>query len=360
MPGSDPAVVECVDIHQNGLFLPWHRAFVYFHERSLAHSARSPDFRLPVWNWELTRGRTKSLLDWYLLPAEGTNPLFNPTRVWDPDYRTAAREKEHFSRARWLLEVTSSASFLDFSGGRQSVGSVGQGSHDHVHASIGGDMGVLNTAANDPLFFLHHANIDRQWASWQEWTSRCKPDGFHDIEASLLDVKLYFYDIDVFDPAAKARLVYITPRQTLDYRSAFGYMYEPVLPRGKQTPCDGSVYKELSEDPSASGEFNVMDKGIRSLRSIRVGNIPLPTGKGQLTVRVTFRKHSGENQTVGGMIAILPLHRQADNRMGSIVLSGKGLQIPDRILSIEAKLSTEQSYRKVPHPTVYVTTIPIH
>ena len=34
-------------------------------------------------------------------------------------------------------------------------------------AMHGGTM-LYNTSPNDPVFFLHHANIDRLWAKWQE------------------------------------------------------------------------------------------------------------------------------------------------------------------------------------------------
>jgi tyrosinase len=35
-----------------------------------------------------------------------------------------------------------------------------------VHVSIGGWMGSVPTAAQDPIFYLHHANIDRLWNAW--------------------------------------------------------------------------------------------------------------------------------------------------------------------------------------------------
>ena len=38
--------------------------------------------------------------------------------------------------------------------------------HDGVHQSIGGNMSVVDLSARDPIFFLHHANIDRLWATW--------------------------------------------------------------------------------------------------------------------------------------------------------------------------------------------------
>ena len=41
------------------------------------------------------------------------------------------------------------------------------GVHGSVHVRTGGDMGGVPTAAYDPIFYLHHANIDRLWADWQ-------------------------------------------------------------------------------------------------------------------------------------------------------------------------------------------------
>src|SRR5262249_6618805 len=38
--------------------------------------------------------------------------------------------------------------------------------HNLVHCWIGGTMGKM-TSPNDPVFWLHHCNIDRLWAVWQ-------------------------------------------------------------------------------------------------------------------------------------------------------------------------------------------------
>jgi hypothetical protein len=40
------------------------------------------------------------------------------------------------------------------------------GMHDLVHVWVGGTMSYMSSP-NDPVFFLHHANIDRLWAQWQ-------------------------------------------------------------------------------------------------------------------------------------------------------------------------------------------------
>ena len=36
--------------------------------------------------------------------------------------------------------------------------------HNTVHNTIAGDMATM-LSPRDPIFFLHHANIDRIWAS---------------------------------------------------------------------------------------------------------------------------------------------------------------------------------------------------
>ncbi|HEX9935701.1 MAG TPA: tyrosinase family protein, partial [Longimicrobium sp.] len=38
--------------------------------------------------------------------------------------------------------------------------------HNRVHSNIGGWMGDPNTAAQDPVFWAHHCNVDRLWEGW--------------------------------------------------------------------------------------------------------------------------------------------------------------------------------------------------
>jgi tyrosinase len=41
------------------------------------------------------------------------------------------------------------------------------GPHNWVHNAVGGTMATSGSPA-DPLFWLHHANVDRIWADWQK------------------------------------------------------------------------------------------------------------------------------------------------------------------------------------------------
>ena len=43
----------------------------------------------------------------------------------------------------------------------------GPGLHDSMHCLVGGTM-CSARASNDPIFFTHHANIDKTWAGWQD------------------------------------------------------------------------------------------------------------------------------------------------------------------------------------------------
>jgi tyrosinase len=86
---------------------------------------------------------------------------------------------EGFWRAAGPARVTTgSASMVCGPDGVMTTVS-GEGMHNRVHGFVGGLIGVstkgptfgtmlLPTSPNDPVFFLHHANIDRLWAQWQE------------------------------------------------------------------------------------------------------------------------------------------------------------------------------------------------
>ena len=41
-----------------------------------------------------------------------------------------------------------------------------QNPHFFTHFALGGDMAEFSTVGGDPMFYLHHANIDRIWESW--------------------------------------------------------------------------------------------------------------------------------------------------------------------------------------------------
>jgi tyrosinase len=65
------------------------------------------------------------------------------------------------------LDVLSETSY----GPQGAIGGFNQdldnGLHGNVHVMVGGpkNMGFIPDAAQDPIFWMHHCNIDRLWAS---------------------------------------------------------------------------------------------------------------------------------------------------------------------------------------------------
>jgi tyrosinase len=67
--------------------------------------------------------------------------------------------------------------------------------HDMVHDAVGddtGNMGDPTTAARDPIFWLHHANVDRLWNRWLDENGHRLPDQKENMD--WYDQQFPFYD----------------------------------------------------------------------------------------------------------------------------------------------------------------------
>ena len=106
------------------------------------------NFTLPYWDWSTSRS----------LPSAFRNPassLFEPGRsINGGQLLPTDVVVDDFS------ESISNTGFSGFSFGLEGS------PHGAVHVLIGGRMASVPTAANDPIFWLHHCNIDRAWDSW--------------------------------------------------------------------------------------------------------------------------------------------------------------------------------------------------
>jgi tyrosinase len=169
--------------HQTWYFLPWHRAYLHSFEdivRDAIKSLGGPgDWALPYWNYSNTDNpdATKvpqAFLD-KKLPDGTPNPLF-------------AKARHGTSVAAEDVELTDRIADNDFEGitegpgegvgGPRTIfspsgeqeGLIEAAPHDLVHGDVGGRGGLMSyptTAALDPIFWLHHANIDRLWEVWR-------------------------------------------------------------------------------------------------------------------------------------------------------------------------------------------------
>ncbi|RUS20032.1 hypothetical protein BC937DRAFT_86547 [Endogone sp. FLAS-F59071] len=68
------------------------------------------------------------------------------------------------------LTVNNWLQFSNHTNGHYSLESVHDSLHDSLHDTVGGNgghMAYADVAAMDPIFFLHHANVNRLLAIWQ-------------------------------------------------------------------------------------------------------------------------------------------------------------------------------------------------
>jgi polyphenol oxidase len=161
------------EIHGGWFFLPWHRCYLYYHEQILAELINDPTFTLPYWDWD-TPGRNKFPPP-YLDPPDQTNPLFDTFRAINATTLIPAQ----LTGTATMTRVMGQATFALFGGAGEGasgqMGSLEGTPHGGVHLWTTNptnfvppnvNMGVLGTAAFDPVFFAHHANIDRLWQVW--------------------------------------------------------------------------------------------------------------------------------------------------------------------------------------------------
>ncbi len=166
--------------HGNFCFLSWHRMYVYWFERILRAASGDPNLALPYWNYSEPAQRALPVV--FRDPADtSSNPLYvqDPQRSWqiNAGYRVPASNVDYSIAFGYVNFVAPSGSGLSF-GGQEApeaghfLGPHGQlesQPHDLVHVDVGGQQGWMsdpNTAAQDPIFWLHHANIDRLWKRW--------------------------------------------------------------------------------------------------------------------------------------------------------------------------------------------------
>ncbi|MFD6951612.1 hypothetical protein A6A08_17150 [Nocardiopsis sp. TSRI0078] len=175
--------------HGDRYFLPWHRWYVYYFERIVRNvivdelgRKDMADWALPYWNYAhlVSGGDPAASEEWRRIPLpfrqrrihdprgqeEGENPLYLP---FDTGGRCLGDEPMPFDEVDPAVAMREDFFWLPED---QEIGRVGfsralEGSpHDLVHVSTGGLMGAVPTAAGDPVFWLHHANIDRFWTAW--------------------------------------------------------------------------------------------------------------------------------------------------------------------------------------------------
>jgi tyrosinase len=239
----DQFVDQCQ--HNTWFFLPWHRMYLYWFERvvraALQEVEEVPDevrstWALPYWNYDrggTTAALPAAFLEPTLADGETANPLFTDLR----DRVIRAGGELHplaVSAARALREGFFShdpipGGTVGFGGpvtgwnhfdesADAAPGALEQTPHNVVHGAVGGPGGLMSafdTAPLDPVFWMHHANIDRLWDEWLKQDGRENP-----AETAWAEEPFDFHD-ENGDPAR------MTSSEVVQL-STLGYEYEEV------------------------------------------------------------------------------------------------------------------------------------
>ncbi len=193
--------------HQSWYFLPWHRGYLLALENQLREEIATlggpaDTWALPYWNYFGTNQNALPSAfrstDW---PDGNDNPLF-VTQRWGPLSTATPFDVGSVTNLTPLGDPIftgpgggGSVGFggpetgFNWNGG--TSGGVEMNPHNFIHGLIGGEdasqqfppgtpfagsnlygvMGDPSAAALDPIFYLHHCNIDRLWESWNSFPS---------------------------------------------------------------------------------------------------------------------------------------------------------------------------------------------
>lgn len=160
-------------------FLPWHRVYLWEIEQLLIHL--NPTSFIPYWDWTKDRdipAWLQGFLPTVVVPQEDGNPPTTTVNVFRvPGDKPAEGGFLPVTQDINDLQNSTNKTFTEFATDLENF-------HNAVHIWVGGVMNDLMHSPADPLFWLHHANVDRIWSKWQAKNPGKNPN-LTGIDASL-------------------------------------------------------------------------------------------------------------------------------------------------------------------------------
>jgi tyrosinase len=341
LPKSDPrnwyrqALVHIADCpHGNWWFLPWHRGYLARFEAICGELIGDSTFRLPYWDytespsiptafWDTGLDPTKApfdqdkavLFDELTSAASAQWDVFSPEAISDLARKgianangLVASASDHWGwgsgprRPRltapmldptagsmvsktYLARVIATRSFTSFASSPaehhsndSTKGLLESGPHDNVHGATGGFMGAFMSPV-DPIFWLHHANLDRLWDIWSRRKAFLDSTGLPTSSSAELDMKQRFERQTFhFFCDAKGKSVTMTTAESLS-PSVLGYSYEAgslsdlAAPAPAPAPSGDTPLSPLGR---ASPNLNrLFRKGFESSATIAIERIDI-------------------------------------------------------------------------------------
>lgn len=189
---NDPVPAELMDKtfgnqcqHGSWYFLSWHRGYLAAFEAIVASTVKKltgDDWALPYWNYlDSENSNAMDIPGAFLedeLPEGGPNPLkIYPRRAGLTRLQPGPLDAFGLEALEENDFIVGNNGSIGFGGGitgdfvqfARWTGDLENNPHNTVHRLIGGAdgfMGDPRLAGLDPIFWLHHCNIDRLWEAW--------------------------------------------------------------------------------------------------------------------------------------------------------------------------------------------------
>jgi len=313
--------------HNSWFFLPWHRIYLHYFEQvvrqTIVDLSGPDDWALPYWDYsDPEREDVRRLPPAFReqqMPSGEPNPLFVgergttdfsvtninqggelPEALVDTGDAMAMR---FFSRLRIDVDPRSEEIFLatGFGGpttgwnhveGRPGVLEISP--HGGVHVGVGGWMSDFATAARDPIFWLHHSNIDRLWEAWLALGDPSNPRNleFRNPPGRLHRRAEGWYNM-WFKVGSGASVVILRVREVLDTtKSPLNYRYSNIsLP----APAPAVLAASADTESPFAKEEPVSQQGPQDIFPEMVGfsEINVPLTNASTTVEVAVEPPSG-------------------------------------------------------------------
>jgi tyrosinase len=183
LPESDPrswrsqALIHLMHCpHGTDDFPHWHRHYIHHFERICAALIGDSQFSLPYWNWTTSNGRIPdpfydvdalnvefwrdrseaSSSAWGSVTTIGTRNLIKGVGLQDDPLRGGSFTSQQITSIQRLSQYLVYRSRLEGT------------PHNAGHVVTGGNRGHMGSGLSplDPIFWLHHCNVDRLWAEW--------------------------------------------------------------------------------------------------------------------------------------------------------------------------------------------------
>jgi tyrosinase len=285
--------------HGSWFFLPWHRMYLHHFEKivrdAIVELGGPRGWALPFWNYNAKRPETLTLPPAFRArktPANKDNALFVSRRrqsINDGEPLDA----DDVETSGWADRFTAESEVIPTFGGPKTgwthsgpaIGQLELEPHGLVHVGVGGTdgnpqsggfMSFFELAARDPIFWLHHANVDRLWEAWRNERSRHRNPRDKDWLSAV-----YSFGSGKWLTTLKVRDVVDTTSAPLLYRYQGVAVPEEARELVAETATSGEREAIMPEEESIMNEEEIRPELVGA------SDTKIPLGEGPTVVGIT-------------------------------------------------------------------------